>query len=145
MTTVAGSRALERDVVADRVRRLAEMFGIVAIAGALLLAFGLTSSQFLLAGNIRNIFVQISVANGTSKRPFAPCTARSRRVIGSKSASATAINRRRTSATITRMSRISAMPRIQYSDGAMNASAIALSIRTPLVRGWARWRRLAPS
>jgi ribose/xylose/arabinose/galactoside ABC-type transport system permease subunit len=61
MTTVAGSRALERDLVADRVRRLAEMFGIVAIAGALLLAFGLTSSQFLLAGNIRNIFVQISV------------------------------------------------------------------------------------
>jgi ribose transport system permease protein len=61
VTTVAGSRALERDLVADRVRRLAEMFGIVAIAGALLLAFGLTSSQFLLAGNIRNIFVQISV------------------------------------------------------------------------------------
>jgi ribose/xylose/arabinose/galactoside ABC-type transport system permease subunit len=61
MTTVAGSRALERDLVADRVHRLAEMFGIVAIAGALLLAFGLTSSQFLLAGNIRNIFVQISV------------------------------------------------------------------------------------
>jgi ribose transport system permease protein len=61
MTTVAGSRAVERDLVADRVRRLAEMFGIVAIAGALLLAFGLTSSQFLLAGNIRNIFVQISV------------------------------------------------------------------------------------
>ena len=48
-------------MVGDRARRLAETFGILAIAGALLLAFGLTSSQFLLAGNIRNIFVQISV------------------------------------------------------------------------------------
>ena len=35
--------------------------GILAIAGVLLLAFGLTSSQFLVADNIRNIFVQISV------------------------------------------------------------------------------------
>ena len=60
-TTVAGRRTLERALVADRVRRLAETLGILAIAGALLLAFGLTSSQFLLSGNIRNIFVQISV------------------------------------------------------------------------------------
>ena len=44
-----------------RAKAVAETFGILAIAGALLLAFGLTSSQFLLAGNIRNIFVQISV------------------------------------------------------------------------------------
>ena len=42
-------------------RRLAETFGILAIAGVLLLAFGLTSTQFLAADNIRNIFVQISV------------------------------------------------------------------------------------
>jgi ribose/xylose/arabinose/galactoside ABC-type transport system permease subunit len=61
MTSVAENRPLERGLVADRARRLAETFGIVAIAGALLLAFGLTSSQFLLSGNIRNIFVQISV------------------------------------------------------------------------------------
>lgn len=61
MTSVAEPRTLDRGVVGDRARRLAETFGILAIAGALLLAFGLTSSQFLLAGNIRNIFVQISV------------------------------------------------------------------------------------
>jgi ribose transport system permease protein len=59
--TVGGRRTLERALVADHIRRLAETLGIVAIAGALLLAFGLTSSQFLLSGNIRNIFVQISV------------------------------------------------------------------------------------
>jgi ribose transport system permease protein len=59
--TVTGRRTLERALVADHIRRLAETLGIVAIAGALLLAFGLTSSQFLLSGNIRNIFVQISV------------------------------------------------------------------------------------
>ena len=59
--TVGGRRSLERALVADHVRRLAETLGILAIAGALLLAFGLTSSQFLLSGNIRNIFVQISV------------------------------------------------------------------------------------
>jgi ribose/xylose/arabinose/galactoside ABC-type transport system permease subunit len=61
VTSVAENRPLDRGLVVDRVRRLAETFGIVAVAGALLLAFGLTSSQFLLAGNIRNIFVQISV------------------------------------------------------------------------------------
>jgi ribose/xylose/arabinose/galactoside ABC-type transport system permease subunit len=61
VTSVAENRPLDRGLVADRVRRLAETFGILAVAGALLLAFGLTSSQFLLAGNIRNIFVQISV------------------------------------------------------------------------------------
>lgn len=61
MTSVAEPRTLDRGVVGDRARRLAETFGILAVAGALLLAFGLTSSQFLLAGNIRNIFVQISV------------------------------------------------------------------------------------
>jgi ribose/xylose/arabinose/galactoside ABC-type transport system permease subunit len=61
MTSVAEGRPVERGLLTDVVRRLAEMFGIVAIAGALLLAFGLTSSQFLLSGNIRNIFVQISV------------------------------------------------------------------------------------
>ncbi|HEY2220298.1 MAG TPA: ABC transporter permease [Gaiellaceae bacterium] len=59
--TVTGRRAPERAQVGDLLRRLAETLGIVAIAGALLLAFGLTSSQFLLSGNIRNIFVQISV------------------------------------------------------------------------------------
>jgi ribose transport system permease protein len=59
-TTIAG-RALDRAQLADRARQLAETLGIVAIAGALLLAFGLTSSQFLLSENIRNIFVQISV------------------------------------------------------------------------------------
>jgi ribose/xylose/arabinose/galactoside ABC-type transport system permease subunit len=57
----AASRWLERGVVADRARWAAETLGIVAIAGALVLAFGLTSSHFLVAGNIRNIFVQISV------------------------------------------------------------------------------------
>jgi len=58
---IAGRRSLERAVVVDQVRRFADTLGIVAIAGALLLGFGLTSSQFLLSGNIRNIFVQISV------------------------------------------------------------------------------------
>jgi ribose transport system permease protein len=51
----------ERVLVADRARRLAETLGIVAIAGALVLAFGLTSDHFLDAGNVRNIFVQISI------------------------------------------------------------------------------------
>ena len=59
-TTIAG-RPIDRVQLAERARQLAETLGIVAIAGALLLAFGLTSSQFLLSGNIRNIFVQISV------------------------------------------------------------------------------------
>jgi len=58
---LGGVRTLQRAVVADRARWLAETLGIVAIAGALLLAFSLTSSQFLLAENVRNIFVQISV------------------------------------------------------------------------------------
>jgi ribose/xylose/arabinose/galactoside ABC-type transport system permease subunit len=61
VTSVTARRSLDRGAVADRTRWVAETFGIVAVAGALLLAFGLTSSQFLLAGNVRNIFVQISV------------------------------------------------------------------------------------
>jgi ribose transport system permease protein len=59
--TVGRRRSLDRAQIADRGRGLAESFGILAIAGTLLLVFGLTSSQFLLSGNIRNIFVQISV------------------------------------------------------------------------------------
>lgn len=60
-TPASGRRQLDRGLATDRARRLAETFGILAIAGVLLLAFGLTSSQFLAADNIRNIFVQISV------------------------------------------------------------------------------------
>ena len=60
-TPVSERRQLDRGLATDRARRLAETFGILAIAGVLLLAFGLTSSQFLAADNIRNIFVQISV------------------------------------------------------------------------------------
>lgn len=47
--------------LADRVRSAATDFGILVIAGALLVAFSLTSDVFLSAGNIRNIFMQISV------------------------------------------------------------------------------------
>jgi ribose transport system permease protein len=54
-------RLLDRGAAADRSRWFAETFGIVAIAGALLLAFSTTSSIFLASGNVRNIFVQISV------------------------------------------------------------------------------------
>jgi ribose/xylose/arabinose/galactoside ABC-type transport system permease subunit len=60
-TSVRARRAADRAALADRARWLAETLGIVAVAGALVLAFGLTSSQFLLAENVRNIFVQISV------------------------------------------------------------------------------------
>lgn len=52
---------LDRDALADRVRWAAETFGILAILGALVIAFSSTSSVFLASGNIRNIFVQISV------------------------------------------------------------------------------------
>jgi ribose/xylose/arabinose/galactoside ABC-type transport system permease subunit len=58
---VAERRWPDRSVVADRARWLAETFGILAIVGGLLLAFGLTSDYFLDSANIRNIFVQISV------------------------------------------------------------------------------------
>jgi ribose transport system permease protein len=60
-TPAGARRSAEPGLVAERGRWLAETLGIVAIAGVLVLAFGLTSSQFLLSGNIRNIFVQISV------------------------------------------------------------------------------------
>jgi ribose transport system permease protein len=59
--TVGAGRRPDRGAIADRARWVAETFGILAIAGALVLAFGLTSSHFLDSGNIRNIFVQISV------------------------------------------------------------------------------------
>jgi ribose/xylose/arabinose/galactoside ABC-type transport system permease subunit len=45
----------------DRVRAAAETFGTLAVAGLLLLSFGLTSSVFLEATNLRNILVQITV------------------------------------------------------------------------------------
>jgi ribose/xylose/arabinose/galactoside ABC-type transport system permease subunit len=45
----------------DRVRAAAETFGTLAVAGLLLLSFGLTSSVFLEAPNLRNILVQITV------------------------------------------------------------------------------------
>jgi ribose/xylose/arabinose/galactoside ABC-type transport system permease subunit len=63
MTTeaVRGRTALDRVAVRDRARWTAETFGIVVIAGALVLAFNATSSVFLASGNVRNIFVQISV------------------------------------------------------------------------------------
>ncbi|MDQ3893653.1 MAG: ABC transporter permease [Actinomycetota bacterium] len=63
MTTeaVGGRTALDRVAARDRARWTAETFGIVAIAGALVLAFSATSSVFLASGNVRNIFVQISV------------------------------------------------------------------------------------
>jgi ribose transport system permease protein len=60
VSTVAG-RLFERGTAADRARWFAETLGIVGIAGGLVLAFGLTSGHFLDSGNIRNIFVQISV------------------------------------------------------------------------------------
>lgn len=57
----AGPRSSRSERLRDTGQWLAESFGIVAIAGALLLAFSLTSNVFLASGNIRNIFVQISV------------------------------------------------------------------------------------
>jgi len=61
-TETVETRALfDRGAVADRARWAAETFGIVAIAGALILAFSLTSSLFLATENVRNIFIQISV------------------------------------------------------------------------------------
>jgi ribose/xylose/arabinose/galactoside ABC-type transport system permease subunit len=45
----------------DRVRAAAEAFGTLAVAGLLLLSFGLTSNVFLEATNLRNILVQITV------------------------------------------------------------------------------------
>jgi ribose/xylose/arabinose/galactoside ABC-type transport system permease subunit len=59
--TVAAQGLAGRAVLIDRTRWVAETFGIVVMAGALVLAFGLTSNVFLASGNIRNIFVQISV------------------------------------------------------------------------------------
>lgn len=52
---------LDRGALADRARWTAETFGILAILGALVIAFSSTSSVFLASGNVRNIFVQISV------------------------------------------------------------------------------------
>jgi ribose transport system permease protein len=48
-------------VGADRARWFAETFGILLTAGALVLVFSTTSRVFLASGNVRNIFVQISV------------------------------------------------------------------------------------
>ena len=45
----------------DRARRAAETLGTLLVAGLLLLTFGLTSSAFLQAANLRNILVQITV------------------------------------------------------------------------------------
>jgi ribose transport system permease protein len=59
--SLEGRRVLDRAALVDRGRWFAETFGIVAIAGAVLLAFSMTSSVFLVSGNVRNIFVQISV------------------------------------------------------------------------------------
>jgi ribose/xylose/arabinose/galactoside ABC-type transport system permease subunit len=42
-------------------RELARSLGTVAVATALVIAFGLTSSSFLAADNVRNIFMQTSV------------------------------------------------------------------------------------
>lgn len=62
MTSLVDVRtAAGRSQLADNLRWLGESLGILAIAGALVLVFSLTSSVFLASGNIRNIFVQISV------------------------------------------------------------------------------------
>jgi ribose transport system permease protein len=45
----------------ERIRQAAEAFGTLAVAGLLLLSFGLTSSVFLQPANLRNILVQITV------------------------------------------------------------------------------------
>jgi ribose/xylose/arabinose/galactoside ABC-type transport system permease subunit len=45
----------------ERLRQTAETFGTLAVAGLLLLSFGLTSSVFLEPANLRNILVQITV------------------------------------------------------------------------------------
>jgi ribose transport system permease protein len=45
----------------ERLCRTAETFGTLAVAGLLLLAFGLTSSVFLKPTNLRDILVQITV------------------------------------------------------------------------------------
>ncbi|HZO97624.1 MAG TPA: ABC transporter permease [Gaiellaceae bacterium] len=60
-TTIEARVSTDRALMVDRIRHLAETLGIIAIAGALVLAFGLTSSHFLDSANVRNIFVQISV------------------------------------------------------------------------------------
>ena len=52
---------LDRATLTDRARSAAASFGILVIAGALLAVFSLTSDVFLSTGNIRNIFMQISV------------------------------------------------------------------------------------
>ena len=53
--------SLDPGALADRARWTAETFGILAILGALVLAFSATSDVFLDEANIRNILVQISV------------------------------------------------------------------------------------
>ena len=45
----------------EQLRSLAETFGTLAVAIALLVGFGLTSSVFLQAANLRNILTQITV------------------------------------------------------------------------------------
>ncbi len=45
----------------ERAREAAEAFGTLAVAGLLLLSFGLTSGPFLDGTNLRNILVQITV------------------------------------------------------------------------------------
>lgn len=63
MTTDAAraSPRFDRAALADRARSTAETVGILAILGGLALAFHLSSSVFLEPGNVRNIFVQVSV------------------------------------------------------------------------------------
>jgi ribose transport system permease protein len=57
----ARSRALRAAELSERARRLADAFGTPAIALLLGLAFWLSSDVFLSSGNVRNIFMQISV------------------------------------------------------------------------------------
>jgi ribose/xylose/arabinose/galactoside ABC-type transport system permease subunit len=61
VSSVGAGGRVEHGRLADRARWTAENLGIVGIALALVLSFGLTSSHFLDSANIRNIFVQISV------------------------------------------------------------------------------------
>jgi ribose/xylose/arabinose/galactoside ABC-type transport system permease subunit len=59
-TTTTATREPAPPLV-ERVRPFAEAFGTLAVAGLLVLAFGLTSSAFLQAANLRNILVQVTV------------------------------------------------------------------------------------
>jgi ribose/xylose/arabinose/galactoside ABC-type transport system permease subunit len=58
---VSPAPAVSAQAPFERVRQAAEAFGTLAVAGLLLLSFGLTSSVFLQPANLRNILVQITV------------------------------------------------------------------------------------